>query len=81
MKGTQTRLYNVFFPVWMLILLPQIWLIAAPLNFAVDSLVLWLAIRAQRVEPGWAFYKSHIWKVFLLGFWRICWRRCPFWAV
>ena len=34
------RLYNVIFPVWMLVLFPIMWLIVIPANFVVDSLVL-----------------------------------------
>lgn len=38
------RLYNVLFPVWLLWLFPQIFLIVAPANLLVDCLVLTLAL-------------------------------------
>lgn len=62
------RLYNVLFPVWMLLTLPTIWYIVIPGNFLIDSLVLFLAMKAMKIEEKWEFYRSHIVPVFLLGF-------------
>lgn len=33
------RLYNIFFPIWVLIFFPTAWLVALPVNFIVDSAV------------------------------------------
>lgn len=62
------RLYNVFFPIWMLILFPQMWLVTVPANFIIDSLVILLG--AHYVVRGRAreIWKKSILKVFIFGF-------------
>ena len=68
MKKT-VRLYNVMFPVYMLFLLfPGVWLLSLPVNFAVDSLVLLLAVRHGRCGQGKQIWKKSILRVWLLGF-------------
>lgn len=62
------RLYNVLFPVWMLLTLPTIWYIVIPGNFLIDSLVLFLLMKVMKLEEKWEFYREHIIPVFLLGF-------------
>ena len=62
-----TRLYNVLFPVWMLILIPTTWLIVFPGNFIIDSAVLLIALRCLGIEEKRAFYKKHILLIFLFG--------------
>lgn len=41
----QVTLYNVFFPVFFLLLFPSVWLIVLPVNFVVDLLVLTIGYR------------------------------------
>ena len=65
-KGT--RLYNVIFPFWMLILLPATWFIAIPANFAIDSIVLAISMYALKMADKKNIYKKCIVKVFLFGF-------------
>lgn len=62
-----TKLYNVFFPVWFLLMIPQTWIAVFPVNFLVDSLVLVLLMRKLQVEQKGLFYRKHIVPVFLLG--------------
>ena len=62
------RLYNVIFPFWMLILLPVTWLIAIPANFAIDSLVLIIAMHILKMKNKALIYQKCILKVFLFGF-------------
>ena len=52
----ENRLYNVFFPIWFLLLYPLSWIIALPVNFAVDLLVLWLCCRR------WGLPVREIWR-------------------
>jgi len=67
-KETKTvRLHNVLFPVWMLMLFPQMWLIVLPGNFLIDSLVLLLAMAALQLPERKAFYKTHILRIFGFG--------------
>ena len=41
----EVRLYNVIFPVWLMFLFPQIWLIALPGNLVIDVLVLAVTLK------------------------------------
>lgn len=61
------KLYNVLFPVWFLMLLPQLWLVILPGNFIIDSLVLIISMYALKITEKKAFYKQHILKIFLFG--------------
>lgn len=40
----QIRLYNIILPIWLLIVLPQVWLIVLPANLIIDGLVLLLTL-------------------------------------
>lgn len=64
----EVRLYNVLFPVWMLMTLPVIWYIVIPGNFLIDSLVLVITMKVLKIDDRWEFYRRHIISVFLLGF-------------
>ena len=62
------KLYNVFFPVWLLILIPFTWVIAIPVNFIVDSLVIFISLKFLKIEEAFQKYKKVIFKVFIFGF-------------
>ena len=49
-KSNGFKLYNLLFPFWMLMLLPQLWLIVLPGNFIIDSLVLLVSMFILKVE-------------------------------
>ena len=69
MKDTKgTKLYNVIFPVWMVILLPQLWIAVFAGNFIIDSLVLIVLMSAFKMSERKQWYKKHILKVFSFGF-------------
>lgn len=61
------RLYNVLFPLWMLMLVPSMWLIVLPGNFLIDSLVLVAAMFALKLGDKKQFYKKHILKIYCFG--------------
>ena len=63
-----TRLYNVLFPIWFLFLFPQLWLAMLPVNFLVDSLVIYLSARFQKAEGPGLVWKRSILKVWGIGF-------------
>lgn len=63
----QLRLYNVLFPLWMLLLFPQMWLIVLPGNFLIDSMVLLAAMFVLRLAGKGKFYKRHILKIYCFG--------------
>lgn len=66
-KHNGSRLYNVLFPLWMLMLFPQMWAIVLPGNFIIDSLVLVAAMFALKIADKRSFYKRHILKIFAFG--------------
>ncbi len=66
-ENNSVKLYNVIFPVWMLILFPSFWLIVFPANFIVDSLVLIISMYALKVAEKKLWYKKHILWVFGFG--------------
>lgn len=63
----EIRFYNVLFPIWMLLLFWQTWMVVLPGNFLFDSLVLYLAMRSMKLPEKMCFYKKHIWWIFLFG--------------
>lgn len=64
----QTKLYNVIFPVWMLVLVPMTWVVVLPANFIIDSAVVLIGLRLLKAESVLRTYKSVILKVWALGF-------------
>ena len=63
----ELRLYNLMFPVWMLIWWPSpLWLVLIPLNYALDALVLHVSLPAATDRR--AFRRRHTWKICLAGF-------------
>lgn len=64
----QTRLYNVIFPIWMLFLFPQVWLVALPGNLLIDCAVVLGALFLLKHEHKWKVLRQIWWKVWLLGF-------------
>lgn len=76
----EVRLYNLLFPIWVLIFIPSMWLIVLPANFAIDSLVILLTLlylrrrAAAAAEDGETPNNTPIWKD---------WLRCiiPVWLI
>lgn len=62
------KIYNIIFPIWFLILVPVIWLIAVPLNFIIDSIVVILTLKIMKIEEYKEIFKKSIFKVFIFGF-------------
>lgn len=61
------KLYNVLFPLWMLLMFPVTWLIVLPGNFIIDSLVLCLGMYVLKISDKKDFYKRSIVKIFSIG--------------
>ena len=64
----QTRLYNVIFPIWMLFLFPQVWLIALPGNLLIDCAAALVTLLTLKHQQKLAVLKQIWWKIWLLGF-------------
>ena len=61
------RIYNVLFPIWMLIFIPSpLWLLIIPGNYIIDRLVLYLSLKNYPERN--AFCKQSTWKICLAGF-------------
>ena len=61
------KLYNVLFPLWMILLFPQVWLIVIPGNFIIDSIVLIISMIILKIQDKKQFYKKHILKIYAFG--------------
>ena len=68
MKKSEIRLYNILLPLWLLMFMPPALLVTIPVNFAVDSAVLFLASPFVCRNMGKTLWKKCILKFFLLGF-------------
>lgn len=63
----EIKLYNVIFPLWMLLLFPQVWLIVLPGNFIIDSIVFCLSLAFLKIADKKKWYKSYILKIYGVG--------------
>lgn len=61
------KLYNVLFPIWILMFYPITWLIVIPGNFIIDSVVLFFGMYILKMSLKTQVYKKSILKVFLFG--------------
>ena len=67
MKKNGIRLYNVMFPVWLLIWFPSwLWLLLIPCNYLIDRLVLRWSLSGS--EDRDRFCRCPCWKICLAGF-------------
>ena len=63
------RLYNILFPAWMFYLFPSwLWLVILPANFAIDSLVLCLAMRRLGITEQREIWRKSIIRIWGVGF-------------
>lgn len=67
MKNTNTKIYNILLPLWLLIFLPSyLWLALIPLNYMIDRVVLKWSLGG--VFDKGLFCRKHTWKICLAGF-------------
>lgn len=67
-NNRSTKLYNVIFPIWLLAIFPLSWIIVLPANFAVDLLVVYVAMRVMKLTDIKQKIKPIILKVWIFGF-------------
>jgi hypothetical protein len=66
-KQHRSVLYNVMFPLWMLVWFPSwLWLALIPANYLIDRAVLWWSL--SEMNDRQAFCRHHTWKICLAGF-------------
>lgn len=67
MKTNDKRLYNVLFPIWLLVFFPSyLWLILIPANYLIDRIVLKWSL-GDTQDKG-VFCRQNTWKICLAGF-------------
>ena len=67
MKNKTVKLYNVLFPIWLLVFIPSpLWLILIPLNYLVDRMVLKWSLKDLPEKS--VLCRKHSWKICLAGF-------------
>lgn len=64
----EIRLYNVMFPIWMLFLFPQTWLVILPGNLLIDCAVLLLTLTALKRRDKRRLMKPLWWRLWWRGF-------------
>lgn len=64
----EVKLYNVIFPIWMLLMFPQMWFVSLPANLVIDFLVLYFSMKYLKVEDVKEKAKTAIWKTWGVGF-------------
>ena len=68
MKKKDLRLYNLILPVWLLLAMPQLWVVVLPANFFIDLGVLWLTMKHLGIENRRAVWGKTIRRVWIWGF-------------
>jgi hypothetical protein len=66
-KKNVIKLYNALFPFWLFMLIPEMWFIALPGNFIIDSIVLVISMLCLRMADKKTFYIRHIFGVYCFG--------------
>lgn len=61
------KLYDMIFPIWLLIIFPQTWIIVIISNFAIDSIILLLYLKIKKTENKKEIWKKSIVKIFFFG--------------
>lgn len=67
MNRNGIKLYNVLFPIWMLIFIPTyLWLLLIPANYLIDRAVLYFSLGNESERS--VFCRKNTWKICLAGF-------------
>ena len=64
----EIKLYNAFFPVWLIMLSPKILLIVLPANFAIDFFVIFLSSKYLKLSDSSKIAKENVIKTWIFGF-------------
>lgn len=62
------KLYNIIFPLWLLIYFPPIWLITIPANALIDAAVVRLSLRFLKIGDAFTKLKKSLFRVVCFGF-------------
>ncbi len=61
------RLYDLMFPIWLLIIFPITWIPVIVGNFLIDSIILLLYLHIRRLEFKKEIWKKSIVRIFFFG--------------
>lgn len=67
-NAAPVKLYNVMFPLWLLMLFPGAWIVVLPVNFLIDLAVTVLSLKNLGAPDVKASAKLCIFRVWLMGF-------------
>ncbi|MCR5792705.1 MAG: hypothetical protein K6G65_06010 [Lachnospiraceae bacterium] len=62
------KLQNIFFPLWMLMVVPYAWVILLPINFIWDSIAMICGLFFVNESNKFRYYIKKIWLVWIIGF-------------
>lgn len=68
MVKKQIKLYNVIFPVWLLLIFPLTWIVVIPFNFMIDLAVIVIVMKLLKMKDVKLYVRKSIWKVVAFGF-------------
>ncbi|HHW95318.1 MAG TPA: hypothetical protein GX736_05285 [Mogibacterium sp.] len=72
MKKNNIKLYNLFFPIWLLWLIPLAWIVILPANFVFDLLIVVLTMKYLKIEDIKINVKASIFYIWIFGFLADC---------
>ncbi len=64
----KSKLYNIMFPIWFLLVYPLTWLVVIPVNFIINTIVLLAGLKYLKIDNAYETYKKIILKVWFFGF-------------
>lgn len=68
MKKNNVKLYNLIFPIWLLWLIPIIWIVVLPANFIIDMIVIVVTMKYLKIQNIKENTKAVIFRVWMFGF-------------
>lgn len=68
MQKNNVKLYNIIFPVWLILLFPPIIFFVLPANYIIDFAVIFIAMRCLKMDNVKQHAKKIILRVWIFGF-------------
>lgn len=68
MSKRKVKLYNAFFPIWLIWVFPVTWLIALPINLIIDLLVIVLTMKYLKIQNIRERIGICVFKIWIAGF-------------
>lgn len=65
---SNNKVYNIIFPIFMMLLFPPFWIVVIPINYLIDYIVVYLSMKYLQISDIKEKTKKVILKVWLFGF-------------